>query len=677
MRLAQSIAAALLVTALLAEGAVVGPQAFAKGDDPDDASADAADSDDDAEVPDPDDPDGNDGSLDESEDEAPDGSDEGVPDSSDDEAASDETGDGATDETEDVASDDSGGDASGTDEPSRDDDSSSSNSGSGTGDDDSSGSGDDDSGSSNSGGSSGSDDGDDGDDDSSGSSDDSGSSNSGSSSGSDDGDDSSGSSDDSGSSNSGSSGSDDSDDGDDDSSGSSDNSGSSNSGSDGGDGGASGASDNSGSSDDGKSSGSSDNTGTSEGDSAGKTDDDRSGRSDDDEPASAASDDNSDTSEAELPTSHASEIAVEVEYLGGGEESETQRVALDEKDGIETDRDGFRYRRNEFVALDLDEDEISTLRKGGFTVLQSQRLESAGGTVHLVKGPSRLSDADAFTVLDGATDPDSLSFNHLFDSSSGEVRKQRAKSVRPRSACGCQIGMIDTGVANRLAAFSHVTIEQRAFNSDAVSPRQHGTAVAHQFAGTTPLRERPTKIVVADIFSGQRASAGSTFALVRALDWLATKGVGVINVSLAGPRNAVVAGTIERLEKRGHIIVAAAGNDGPAAPPVFPGAYVGVVAVTAVDAQRQVYRYANRGPYVDFAAPGVAVPAINTRGEATVATGTSFASPAVAARLARIVSTPDPAASARAVSRLVGEAQDLGKPGRDAVFGYGLVEDDR
>jgi hypothetical protein len=661
MRLAQSIAAALLVTALLAEGAVVGPQAFAKGDDPDDASADAADSDDDAEVPDPDDPDGNDGSLDESEGEAPDGGDEGVPDSSDDEAASDETGDGATDEAEDVASDDSSGEASGTDEPSGDDDSSSSNSGSGTGDDDSSGSGDDDSGSSNSGS-------DDGDDSSGNGDDDSGSSNSGGSSGSDDGDD-----------------------GNDDSSGSSDNSGSSNSGSDGGDGGASGASDNSGSSDDGESSGSSDDSGSSnsgsssssgsddgdDGDNAGKTDDDRSGRSDDDEPASAASDDNSDTSEAELPTSHASEIAVEVEYLGGGEESETQRVALDEKDGIETDRDGFRYRRNEFVALDLDEDEISTLRKGGFTVLQSQRLESAGGTVHLVKGPSRLSDADAFTVLDGATDPDSLAFNHLFDSSSGEVRKQRAKSVRPRSACGCQIGMIDTGVANRLAAFSHVTIEQRAFNSDAVSPRQHGTAVAYQFAGTAALRERPTRILVADIFSGQRASAGSTFALVRALDWLATKGVGVINVSLAGPRNAVVAGTIERLEKRGHIIVAAAGNDGPAAPPVFPGAYGGVVAVTAVDAQRQVYRYANRGPYVDFAAPGVAVPAINTRGEATVATGTSFASPAVAARLARIVSAPDPAASARAVSRLVGEAQDLGKPGRDAVFGYGLVEDDR
>ena len=71
-------------------------------------------------------------------------------------------------------------------------------------------------------------------------------------------------------------------------------------------------------------------------------------------------------------------------------------------------------------------------------------------------------------------------------------------------------------------------------------------------------------------------------ALIKALDWLAAQGVPVINISLSGPRNPAVAGAIARITKRGHVIVAAAGNDGPAAPPVFPGAYDNVVGVTAV-----------------------------------------------------------------------------------------------
>mgnify|MGYP001806381189 CR=1 FL=1 len=362
-----------------------------------------------------------------------------------------------------------------------------------------------------------------------------------------------------------------------------------------------------------------------------------------------------------------------VEIIGGGDESDSDRIALDEQDNIETDREGFRYRKNEFVALDLSPSDLTAMRSKGFTVLQTERLLNTGTAVHLLKSPARLSDQDALSILNEITENEILSFNHLFDSSSGEVRKLRKPVVSSRTACGCVIGMIDTAVADRLPLFKHVAIEQKAFNAKLPLPRLHGTAVAHQFAGTVASRGRPTKIVVADIFSGQRASAGSTFALVRALDWLSAKGTGIINVSLAGPRNAVVAGAVERLSRRGHIIVAAAGNDGPAAPPVFPGAYKAVVAVTAVDSSQKIYRYANRGSYIDFAAQGVAVPALNPKGEWTAATGTSFAAPAVAARLARDLARPDVAASARLVAKLEKEARDLGAPGHDTTFGHGLV----
>jgi len=256
-----------------------------------------------------------------------------------------------------------------------------------------------------------------------------------------------------------------------------------------------------------------------------------------------------------------------------------------------------------------------------------------------------------------------------------KTARKRGAKVPQRAACGCEIGLIDTGVATNLAYFKHVALVQRAFNGKAPQPqaRLHGTAVAHLMAGTTRHSASATKIYVADIFSGPRATSGSSYALIKALDWLAAQGVPVINISLSGPRNPAVASAVARITRRGHIIVAAAGNDGPAAPPVFPGAYDGVVGVTAVDGANRVYRYANRGAYVDFSARGVAVTAIDAKGALRDATGTSFAAPVIAARLAAQLRKPDVAASRQVIRNLEAQARDLGAPGRDPIYGAGLI----
>jgi subtilisin family serine protease len=69
---------------------------------------------------------------------------------------------------------------------------------------------------------------------------------------------------------------------------------------------------------------------------------------------------------------------------------------------------------------------------------------------------------------------------------------------------------------------------------------------------------------------------------------------------------------------RGHVIVAAVGNDGPAAPPLFPAAYAGVIGVSGVDAKLRVLPESASGPQVDFSASGV----VDTK-----LRGTSFAAP--------------------------------------------------
>jgi subtilisin family serine protease len=133
----------------------------------------------------------------------------------------------------------------------------------------------------------------------------------------------------------------------------------------------------------------------------------------------------------------------------------------------------------------------------------------------------------------------------------------------------------------------------------------------------------------------------------------------------------VLAHVIKRALAADVAIVAAAGNGGPGAAPAFPAAYPGVVAVTAVDENGQVYRRANRGDYISFAARGVHVESEyeSASSKAKTVSGTSFASPVVAAAIARRL---DPSAAVgNVIDSLKSEARDLGAPGRDAIYGWG------
>src|SRR5256885_14606011 len=124
---------------------------------------------------------------------------------------------------------------------------------------------------------------------------------------------------------------------------------------------------------------------------------------------------------------------------------------------------------------------------------------------------------------------------------------------------------------------------------------------------------------------------------------------------------------------RGHLVVAAVGNDGPAAPPLYPAAWPGVVGVTAVDARQQVLVEALRGAQVKFAAPGADMAAAGPRQGDALVRGTSFASPIVAGLLALELPTPDESAARQAVAALAARAVGLGTPGLGPVYRHGLV----
>jgi subtilisin family serine protease len=197
--------------------------------------------------------------------------------------------------------------------------------------------------------------------------------------------------------------------------------------------------------------------------------------------------------------------------------------------------------------------------------------------------------------------------------------------------------------------------------------------VASLIAGAAP----GASVFAANVFtlSSDGREVATADAIVRGLDWLAGLQVAVINLSLTGPANPILEAMIGRLTKRGHILVAAVGNEGPRGAPQFPAAYDRVIGVTAVDENARVYLYANHGDCVDFAAPGVNLEVADQKGLIGRASGTSFAAPLVAARLAVLLDVPNVRGADAAVEALAARARDLGAPGRDPVYGYGLIAD--
>jgi subtilisin family serine protease len=251
-------------------------------------------------------------------------------------------------------------------------------------------------------------------------------------------------------------------------------------------------------------------------------------------------------------------------------------------------------------------------------------------------------------------------------------------AVKRPSACRpmAPIGLIDTriNVEHPSLAGSRITVLPL-FDAEAEpSSAYHGTAVAALLVGwgEVPGLVQGWQLLAVDAF--KRGDIATGYDLARAVDMLAGHNVPIINMSLSGPDNAILAASVAEAARRDIVLIAAAGNDGPHAKPAYPAAYPDVIAVTAVDRSKHIYRRAARGAHIDIAAPGVNVwTAASVKGQRP-RTGTSFAAPFVTAGVALILAD-NPGFSREEVEIVLeNEADDLGERGRDEVFGWGLLD---
>ncbi|WP_419693474.1 S8 family serine peptidase [Mesorhizobium muleiense] len=339
---------------------------------------------------------------------------------------------------------------------------------------------------------------------------------------------------------------------------------------------------------------------------------------------------------------------------------------------------------DQIVATGLNSAEIGRLQATGFTVLDRADIQLLGsGLIRLRIPPNMPLEAARDLVIDAA--PQSTAdFVHYYRPG------QEAECAGPHCAAAgligwpagnVTIGLIDTAINPAHDAFSKGRVEVLRLSDDGVpeSGRQHGTAVAALLVGgadsRTPGLLPHARLIAVDAFHrGDRQDDRSdAYDLLRALDLLSARGVQVTNMSLSGPANALLEQVVRRLSERGMVIVAAAGNGGPKAGPAYPAAYAEVIAVTAVDRMKRPYRRAGRGEHIDLAAPGVQVWTAASVSGARPKTGTSFAAPFVTAAAALMKSANGNATAADIQDALGKSAEDLGAPGKDDVFGWGLL----
>jgi subtilisin family serine protease len=210
-----------------------------------------------------------------------------------------------------------------------------------------------------------------------------------------------------------------------------------------------------------------------------------------------------------------------------------------------------------------------------------------------------------------------------------------------------------------------------------VQVHSHGTAIAGSIAahgrlmGTAPAAQ----ILAVRSFSGNgRAEDGTTFAIMKGLDWAVLHGARAINMSFAGPQDPGIARGVTAAHDKGVVLVAAAGNKGANSPPLFPAADRNVIAVTSTDKNDQLPAFANRGPYVAIAAPGVDLMLIAPNDSLQRLSGTSFSAAYVTGVVALMLERKPDLKPDAVRQALVTSAHRLGANPVDDQSGGGLVD---
>ena len=248
---------------------------------------------------------------------------------------------------------------------------------------------------------------------------------------------------------------------------------------------------------------------------------------------------------------------------------------------------------------------------------------------------------------------------------------------------GVTICMVDTPIDifhPSLANAFIETLDLFDFDEKNLESMLHGTTVAgvlvsqNKHIGIAPK----AKLYAVGAFKAEKSQPsnlkGTSSDVAKALDACIQHDVDVINLSFTGGKDSLVERMVNKAINKGIVVVAAAGNGGKWGSTIYPALIPGVLTATAVDKNKKLFDMADKGRFIDYAAPGVNILTIAPGGKYKLATGTSISSAHVSGVAALLLSRKG---NENINNVLKQTAIDLGKPGRDQEYGDGLISASR
>ncbi|CCD98592.1 S8 family serine peptidase [Bradyrhizobium sp. STM 3809] len=330
-------------------------------------------------------------------------------------------------------------------------------------------------------------------------------------------------------------------------------------------------------------------------------------------------------------------------------------------------------------------------RRHGLQRISSQSFALIGATI----GRFRITERRSFDAVSRAFSADpsvrSVQPNYRYALQQGAVptegdpaqyalvKLRLPEAHRLAQGSNVTIAVIDSGVDIKHPEFADAAFDTfDALGSDE-GPHLHGTGIAgvivshKRLMGSAPY----ARIIAIRAFGVGKKGGGpesSSYVILKALDYAALHGAQIINMSFAGPKDAVIERAIAAVAAKDVVMVAAAGNAGAKSPPLYPAANSNVIAVSATDPRDQLLPASNRGNYIALAAPGADIFLPAPDGKYQIISGTSF-SAAYVSGLAALVLERNPALKPETVRTvLTRTARDLGAPGQDELFGAGEAD---
>lgn len=332
-------------------------------------------------------------------------------------------------------------------------------------------------------------------------------------------------------------------------------------------------------------------------------------------------------------------------------------------------------------------------RRHRLTRIESQPSQLAGITMYRWRIPDRRSVPAVVRELEADNVVASAQPNYLFTLQESEAptaaavadelpQYELAKLNLPRAhelakGDNILIAVIDSGIDVSHPELAGAIAGSFDALTTPMAAHKHGTGIAGMIVAHGKLKGAApaARILAVRAFDPKDAGAeGTTFNILKGLDWAAAQGARVINMSFAGPSDPAIAKSLAAAHKKGIVLIAAAGNAGAKSPPLYPAADANVIAVTATDADDKLVEQSNRGRHVAIAAPGAQLLVAIPDGGYEIASGTSYSAAEVSGIAALMLERKGDLSPNKLRDILLATAKDLGPKGRDAMFGAGLAD---